>query len=511
MIDILILLSPGLFLTIGLFFALGFLKENNKVLIITIFELTALVSNTILLLLIDEYEFHAFSLNINRGTYFITEFILITGFFILLTIKSKLKEISHEHIFLTFMILLQISAFGLTITANLVVLTLLITVILLSTLFLGLFEKYTKDFFIYKKQIFIIILSFLLMIILTAYVYSLTGSVSLYEISQMSITLSFPIKISILLLTVFGLGLPCGLIPFSSHEKEIYENSNFSLITWIYTIQYPLFAIITFKILSSLKIITNALSEEMDIYLGVILTIIAVVGVIIGTIYSLFELFKKVNKETCNIKSIFGFQNIAEYNLLIILFCLNQYVINNSILRSNIIIIFLELLLVFIFSNNILLTTLSPITKEENLLNIETISLKPEEKYYGIGFIAIILMYALPGLFGFRILFNLIEIVSVNLINESLNHLMGWTSILTVVAFFIYIMILYGIIFTKIFVLHRNISLTTEIRPKKKQIFLGYIPLLTILTLILIVIILWSIYSSAISTLLGDIINQIFF
>lgn len=511
MIDILILLSPVLFLIIGLFFALGFLKEENKFLIITIFELIALISNTIILFLIDGYELHSYSLNINRGSYFISEFILITGMYIVLTIKPKLREISQDHIFLTFMFLLQISAYCLTITTNLIIILLLITIISISTLILGLFEKYTKDFFIYKKQIPIIIVSFLLMSFLIGYIYSITGSVNLFEISQMNLTLTFPIKISIVLLTIFGLGLPCGLVPFSTFEKEIYENGNFSLTVWIYTIQYPLFIIIIVKILSSLKIITNELSEGIDVYLGALLTLITIVGVIIGIIYSFFELFKKMNKEMCNIKSILGFQNIAQFNLVIMLFSLNQYTINNSIIRSNILLILLETLLIFILTNIILLVTLNPISKEDNLLNIEKIFLKPEQKYFGIGFIAIILMYALPGLFGFRILFNLIEIVSNNLISENLNQILGWTSIFIVFAFFVYIVVLYGIIFTKIFLNQKNKQLSTENQSNKKEILLGYVPLLSIVILILIIIILWSIYSTTILTVLEDLIIQLFY
>ena len=313
MISIIVLasLTPVFILLIGSLLVTFMDDRINRKLLSTFIIFLALLMNSILLgfyMLLDLTE-RDFYLNLGTGTFLIIEFILLIGLIVTLFSKEEIVNIVNENLFDGFILILLIGMIGTIISSNILVIfsSFILVVALIGVIFY--FGNYPKEFNLLKLYFIGIVISILLLSIASYLIFVEFGSLILTEIKILEISDTSNIFITVLLL--LGIGIPCGLFPFSiSHLKNYYQDSSYTNLL--------LFSLFSFVNVFLIIRVLNAFSFNL-LTNGVIIMIISGIGLIISVVSILTELFTSLDGDTFSIKKIFGYSICSDFNMFLLL------------------------------------------------------------------------------------------------------------------------------------------------------------------------------------------------
>ena len=313
MISIIILasLTPVFILLVGSLLVTFMDDRINRKLLSTFIIFLALLMNSILLgfyMLLDLTE-RDFYLNLGTGTFLIIEFILLIGLIVTLFSKEEIVNIVNENLFDGFILILLIGMIGTIISSNILVIfsSFILVVALIGVIFY--FGNYPKEFTLLRLYFIGIGISILLLSIASYLIFVEFGSLILTEIKILEISDTSNIFITVLLF--LGIGIPCGLFPFSiSHLKNYYQDSSYTNLL--------LFSLFSFVNVFLIVRVLNAFSFNL-LTNGVIIMIISGIGLIISVVSILTELFTSLDGDTFSIKKIFGYSICSDFNMFLLL------------------------------------------------------------------------------------------------------------------------------------------------------------------------------------------------
>ncbi|MHA1334477.1 MAG: hypothetical protein ACTSPW_01885 [Promethearchaeota archaeon] len=447
----------------------------RKFLIIFLLTL-ALIINSLLSILfflsnIVEREYY---LNLEFGTIFTIEIILAFGILVFLFSKDEISNIENENI-LDCLILVIISCLiGSVLTSNIIII--FGSIILIFYLIGGIFYfgEYKKEFEILKPYFFGVGISTTLLLLAVYLIFIGIDSVILTTLKVTEVSTNLSILISFLIL--FGLGIPCGLFPFSVyHLKRYFQDSSYSNII--------IFTSFSFIITLTLVRILNAFSL-LDSLFGFILMLISIIGLIISLSYILTEIFSSLDGNTYSIKKVTGYSICADFNIFLLLIsfvsCLSRDLFRiylNSIIFFCFIIISIKALIIYTFYPVMLETEDDNIKLLGNFIN----------KYKGFGISLIVS--------GLIISFPISYLTLNSLLNLFLNKALDNSLLHAINAIIFFLLILYlGILLIVIAVLYVQIYFGNEpryaeresVKPIKRR---HYIPLIVLFIIIIFLVI----------------------
>ncbi|GAI80334.1 unnamed protein product, partial [marine sediment metagenome] len=205
-----------------------------------------------------------------------------------------------------------------------------------------------------------------------------------------------------------GIGLLCGLIPFSIfHLKNFFQDSSYASLL-LFSIFIYIISFIAIRIL-------NVLSQESLIVSFTLITLL-ILGIILPMVYIPIELFTHIDGNTYSIKKIFGYSVVLDFNMVLL------FVAFSKLLTTPLNEIFLNSIIYFlltIFSVKMLIFyTFYPVTINTDEDNIKLLGgFKKEYRKFGTalfisGLIIIVLLgflflnNTLPILFSYEIASN---------------------------------------------------------------------------------------------------------
>ncbi len=310
-IEVLFSFTPIYILIIG-FFLVYFLNDRTyRKSFSALILLLALVMNSIVLfgfyipynLIIRDYN-----LNLTVGTYILIEMILLLSMISFIFAKHEIVNIKNENMMDGLLFLLILSLIGTIISSNLLAIfsCFFVVIIIIGVVFY--FGNYPKEFRLLKMYFLAAGLSTLLLFIASIAIYVEFNTLIITEIKL--IEPSKLVNFFITTLILLGIGIPCGLFPFSIyHLKNYYQDSSYTSLSMFSTF-------ISVNIFLILRIL-NAFSYLLQIN-GVIVMILSSIGLIISMIFVLRELIASIDGGTYSIKKLYGYSLCSDYNLFLL-------------------------------------------------------------------------------------------------------------------------------------------------------------------------------------------------
>ncbi len=295
---------------------------------------------------------------------------------------------------------------GIVLTTN--VMSIILWFLFLYLIFGVIFfiDNFKKELELLKLYFIVLIISAICLIGATILIYLATGSLELGVIkgSQISEELSNFISIALYL----GIGLLCGLVPFSIfHLKNFFQDNSYANLL-LFSIFIYIIPFIVIKILSVLS--------PASLIISFTLMTLLILGIILSMVYIITELFTHIDGNTYSIKKIFGYSVVLDFNMVLLFF------VFSNLLTTSINEVFLNSIIYFlliIFSVKLLIFyTLYPViinTYEDNMKLLG--GFKKEYRKFGTvilvsGLIIIFLLgflflnKALPILFNYEVVSN---------------------------------------------------------------------------------------------------------
>jgi hypothetical protein len=264
----------------------------------------------------------------------------------------------------------------------------------------------------------------------TILIYLATGSFELDVINGTHI--SEELNNFILIILYLGIGLLCGLVPFSIfHLKNYFQDNSYANLglfsIFIYTISF-----IAIRIL-------NILSPE-SLIVSFTLIALLILGIILPMVYITIELFTHIDGNTYSIKKIFGYSVVLDFNMVLL------FVVFSNLLTTPLNEIFLNSLIYFlltIFSVKMLIFyTFYPVminTREDNMKLLGGF----KKEYRKFGTVLLVSGLIIIVLLGFLILYNTLPILfSYEIASNSLYSLTASIVLTIYVLFLIVVLIL---------------------------------------------------------------------
>lgn len=313
MVSIIIIASfaPSFILLIGAMLII-FMKERiNRKLLNSFIFMFALLLNSLLVVYYWLYDIveRELYLNLDLGTMILIEIILAMSFITLLFSQQENALVDNENILDGLIIIIVLAMIGTVITSNIIAICSCFIIIIVFMGAIFYFGDYPKEFQILRLYFFGIAISIILMFIAIYLIFLELNTLILTEISIMQI--SNVLNVSISVLFILAIGIPCGLFPFSVyHLKRYFQDASYSLLF--------LYAILNFISVFLIIRILNAFALGLALY-SVIILPIAAIGLISSTIFILTELFSSLDGSTFSIKKIFGYSICADFNLCLLL------------------------------------------------------------------------------------------------------------------------------------------------------------------------------------------------
>jgi len=278
-------------------------------------------------------------------------------------------------------------------------------------------------------------------------------------------------------------------------------------------IQFPIFLFLIFKITSSFNALEfHPYSNPASSFIGIMIILIGIISLIISITHNFLEFFKKIRADSCNIKIIQGSQAIAQFNILLIIYGLLNFI--NPIpsnIQSMYLLIF-QLIIVFNLGNNLIFSTLMSISDEKGYLDITKIVIGRNQAKTSIGLLGSIVLYTFPGLIGYYSILNITNIISTGLIDEKLAFILGLTVIICIFAYIFNTIIINTLVFVMLFLRKKEARLQDQYPSKKdiKRDLLAYSPLIICLGLVVILHILIYFFNPTILSYFSTLIDIIF-
>ncbi len=365
--------------------------------------ISSLVLNSFLCVI---YIFNIFNGSNLKGTYLTIELILIFGLIATKFSDNELESSSNKDLYDFLLLIIIFGLIGIVLTTN--IMSIILWFLFLSSIFGLIFfiDNFKKELELLKLYFIVLIISAICLIGATILIYLATGSFELDVINGTHI--SEELNNFILIILYLGIGLLCGLVPFSIfHLKNYFQDNSYANLL-LFSIFIYIIPFIVIKILSVLS--------PASLIISFTLMTLLILGIILSMVYIITELFTHIDGNTYSIKKIFGYSVVLDFNMVLLFF------VFSNLLTTSINEVFLNSIIYFlliIFSVKLLIFyTLYPViinTYEDNMKLLG--GFKKEYRKFGTvilvsGLIIILLLgflflnKALPILFNYEVVSN---------------------------------------------------------------------------------------------------------
>jgi len=386
-----------------------------------------LVLNSFMCVMHIFYNFNGSNL---KGIYITIELILIFGLIATKFSNSQLSNSSNKDLYDFLVLIIIFGLIGIVLTTN--IMSIILWFLFLSLIFGVIFfiDNFKKELVLLKLYFIVLIISAICLIGAITLIYLATGSLELGVICETQISEELNNFISITLF--LGIGLLCGLIPFSIfHLKNYFQDNSYANLL-LFSIFIYVISFIAIRFL-------NALSNESLIVSFTLITLL-VLGIILSMVYITIEFFTHIDGNTYSIKKIFGYSVVLDFNMVLLFFVFSNLLTTplNEIFLNSIIYFLLT-----IFSVKILIFyTLYPVminTDEDNLKLLG--GFKNKYRKFGTGLLVSGLI--IIALLGFLFLYNTLPILfSYEVASNSLYSLTASIVLTIYILFLIVVLIL---------------------------------------------------------------------
>jgi len=386
-----------------------------------------LVLNSFLCVMHIFYNFNGSNL---KGTYIIIELILIFGLIATKFSNKQLENSSNKDLYDFLVLLIIFGLIGIVLTTN--IMSIILWFLFLSLIFGVIFfiDNFKKELILLKLYFIVLIISAICLIGATILIFLATGSLELDVINGTEISEELNNFISITLF--LGIGLLCGLVPFSIfHLKNYFQDNSYANL-FLFSIFIYIISFIAIRIL-------NSLSHE-SLIVSFTLMILLIFGIILPMVYITIELFTHIDGNTYSIKKIFGYSIVLDFNMVLL------FVVFSNLLTTPLNEIFLNSIIYFlltIFSVKMLIFyTFYPVminTDEDNAKLLG--GFKNKYRKFGTGLLVSGLIIIV--LLGFLFLNNTLPILSsYEIASNSLYSLTAGIVLTVYILFLIVVLIL---------------------------------------------------------------------
>jgi len=374
-----------------------------------------------------------------KGTYITIELILIFGLIATQFSNNQLKDSPNKSLYDFLVLIIIFGLIGIVLTTN--IMSTVLCFLFLSLIFGVIFfiDNFKKELELLKFYFIVLIISAICLIGATILIYLATGSLELDVINGIQISEELNNFISVTLF--LGIGLLCGLVPFSIfHLKNYFQDNSYANLL-LFTIFIYIISFIAIRIL-------NVLSYESLLVSFALMTLL-ILGIILSMVYIIIELFTHIDGNTYSIKKIFGYSVVLDFNMVLI------FVVFSNLLTTPLNEIFLNSIIYFlltIFSVKMLIFfTFYPVTINTDEDNMKLLGgFKNEYRKFGTallvsGLIIIVLL-------GFLFLNNTLPILfSYEITSNSLYSLTASFVLTVYVLFLIMVLIFISINFNHLY------------------------------------------------------------
>ena len=386
-----------------------------------------LVPNSFLCVMHIFYYFNGSNL---IGIYITIELILIFGLIATQFSKNALRDSSNKGFYDFLVLIIIFGLIGIVLTTN--IMSIILWYLFLSLIFGVIFfiDNFKKELVLLKLYFIVLFISAICLIGATILIYLATGSLELDVINGTQISEELNNFISITL--YLGVGLLCGLVPFSIfHLKNYFQDNSYANLL-LFSIFIYIISFIVIRIL-------NVLSHESLIVSFTLMTLL-IVGIILPMVYIPIELFTHIDGNTYSIKKIFGYSVVLDFNMVLLFF------VFSNLLTTPINEVFLNSIIYFlltIFSVKMLIFyTFYPVTINTYEDNMKLLGGFKNE-YRKFGTVLLVSGLIIIVLLGFLFLNNTLPILfSYEIASNSLYSLTA-SIILTVYVLFLIVVLIF--------------------------------------------------------------------
>ncbi len=360
---------------------------------------------------------------------------------------------------------------GIVLTTN--VMSIILWFLFLYLIFGVIFfiDNFKKELELLKLYFIVLIISAICLIGATILIYLATGSLELGVIkgSQISEELSNFISIALYL----GIGLLCGLVPFSIfHLKNFFQDNSYANLL-LFSIFIYIIPFIVIKILSVLS--------PASLIISFTLMTLLILGIILSMVYIITELFTHIDGNTYSIKKIFGYSVVLDFNMVLLFF------VFSNLLTTSINEVFLNSIIYFlliIFSVKLLIFyTLYPViinTYEDNMKLLGGF----KKEYRKFGTVLLVSGLIIIVLLGFLILNNTLPILfSYEVASNSLYSLTASIVLTVYILFLIVILIFISTTFNYLY--NQNEAQYLQRDNAKKMRSIDFMPIIILFAIII--------------------------
>ncbi len=473
-------LIPAILLFFGLFWSIAYPDTSYRRKILLALSTISLIFNTFNLTIFILFNLQStdFYMNLNSGTILALEIILGLGYIALNFSKDEIRGFSNEHIFDSLLLVIILCLIGAAVTTNLVAITAFFAIILISLSIIFYFGHYLKPYELLAQfyiMIFIGITCVLVGVILT---FLETNSLLLTEIAEAEFNAFTRLIIS--LLFFIGLGLPCGILPFTL--KRYYQDASFTAFFTYALLVIPQFTLILNKLL--VKISFDSFLNSLFI------VIIATIGLIICLIHTLTETFTSLDGRSYSIKKIIGYSINSDFNIVLLtsayIGLLPSDLLSTELWNYTFLFVF-----IFVFVKALLIYSLKPVVIETLDDNIKVLGgFFKNYKVFGISYLISGLLFSVPFMLGSMLLDLVLPITTNSVLNLPHISFIGFTIVTIIVCYFIITLIWISITFNDIFFgtekhfKHKEVRKINKVDYIPQIILLGFIAFLCLFYLL---------------------------
>ena len=269
-----------------------------------------------------------------KGTYITIELILIFGLIATQFSNNQLENSSNKGLYDSLILIIIFGLIGIVLTTN--ILSIILWFLFLSLIFGVIFfiDNFKKELELLKLYFIVLIISAICLIGAIILIYLATRSLELDVINEIQISEELNNVISIAFF--LGIGLLCGLVPFSIfHLKNYFQDNSYANLL-LFSIFIYITSFIAIRFL-------NVLSYE-SLIVSFTLIPLLILGIILPMVYIIIELFTHIDGNTYSIKKIFGYSVVLDFNMVLL------FIVFSNLLTTPINEIFLNSIIYFLLT-----------------------------------------------------------------------------------------------------------------------------------------------------------------
>lgn len=445
MLDLIIGLFPVFFLIIGIIFA------SKSVRSAIILHLIGIVATIAVVFIGPTYNYGP--LQVNSLTYFVYAITFLNGFIVLSVLQKRPMEIKQKSLFVLIYQIIELLIILIFITENIIIIACSFFAETMLFYTLSISGHYPKDRKRLNYSQTLLLIGGVAFIALILILVMVTGSSSISEISAQIRVEDYYLKLIIFTLSVCAFLLPIILFPAIRTESIVWVESNHYISHSKSMLQSPAQMLLLFKLLNELKIFEYSNLNIENVNRGIALSLLGVLGVIVGVIYAISELFGVLKEKSRNFKKINGALSFSFFNVIVILYGQIPYIQDQTLMRNwgiGIVILIMMWLII-----NQLLYAATIINLDDRSINNVAVARFEKPKINSAWvYIFIAALVLTPGLIGYIGLVNLGEVllnVSFSMDIAILTVNVGFISLIAIFILFLLIMVAYdGLVFYKI-------------------------------------------------------------